>query len=94
MRQPLTELTGREREVLELLAAGHTVRAIARMLDVSERAIGRRRAGALAKLGARSTAHAVAVAYRTGALGDGPVADLLRQLRDAGYRLALVPIRG
>lgn len=87
-------LSDRERQVLRLLADGHTVRAIARTLDVSERAVGRRRASALAKLGARSTAQAIAVAYRTGALGDGPVADLLRQLRTAGYQVAIVPIRG
>jgi DNA-binding CsgD family transcriptional regulator len=87
-----SSLTVRERLVLELLADGNTVRAVARMLGVSERDIGRRRAAVLVKLGARSTAQAVAIAYRTGALGDGPVADLLRQLRDAGYRLALIPI--
>lgn len=86
-------LSDRERQVLRLLADGHTERSIARMLDVSERAIGRRQASIRAKLGAQSTAHAVAVAYRTGMLGDGPVADLLRQLRAAGYQVAIVPIR-
>lgn len=86
-------LSDRERQVQRPLADGHTERAIARMLDVSERAIGRRQASIRAKLGARSTAQAVAIAYRTGVLGDGPVADLLEQLRAAGYQMALVPIR-
>lgn len=86
-------LSDRERQVLRLLADGHTVRAIARKLDVDERTIGRRRAGALAKLGARSSAQAVAIAYRTGILGDGPLADMLRHWGEAGYQVALIQIR-
>jgi len=84
-------LSDRERQVLCLLADGHTQAAIARRFDVTERHICRLCGKAQAKLGARSTAHAVAIAYQIGVLG--PVADMLQQLRAAGYQVAIVPIR-
>jgi DNA-binding CsgD family transcriptional regulator len=77
-------LTAREQQVLELLAGGRIVAAIARHLDVTPRTVGRVVTGLYAKLGARTAAEAVSLGYRCGLLGVGP---------RAGYRLALVPFR-
>jgi DNA-binding NarL/FixJ family response regulator len=52
---PLDALTGREREVLELMAEGRTNRAIAAELYVSERAIERHVTSIFAKLGLPTT---------------------------------------
>jgi DNA-binding CsgD family transcriptional regulator len=88
----IDSLTDRERQVLRLLADGHTQAAIARRFDVTERHVHRYCSRVRTKLGACSIAHAVAIAYQTGVLG--PVADMLQQLQAAGYRLAIVPIQG
>lgn len=60
-RSPLTE---REREVLRLVAAGRSDRAIAEDLVVSEHTVHRHVANILAKLGCRSRSAAVAKALR------------------------------
>jgi DNA-binding NarL/FixJ family response regulator len=46
----LERLTSREREVLQLVAEGHTNRAIARLLQVSVRTVEKHRANLMAKL--------------------------------------------
>jgi DNA-binding NarL/FixJ family response regulator len=49
-RDPLSALSGREREVLALIAEGHSNSAIARRLVVSEAAVGKHVGNILAKL--------------------------------------------
>jgi DNA-binding NarL/FixJ family response regulator len=49
-RDPLSALSAREREVLALIAAGHSNAAIARQLVVSEAAVGKHVGNILAKL--------------------------------------------
>jgi DNA-binding NarL/FixJ family response regulator len=63
---PRTELTGRELEVLNLLAEGLDQRAIARHLFISPKTVGKHIEHILQKLPARSRAEAVAIAYRRG----------------------------
>lgn len=58
-------LTGRQRQVLALVAEGFTDRAIASRLGVSPRTVAAQVASATAKLGARSRGHAAALASRT-----------------------------
>jgi DNA-binding NarL/FixJ family response regulator len=86
-------LTGREREVLTLLADGLIVAAIARRWRVTERTVGRVTHSAYAKLGAVTAAQAVAIAIRGGHLDDSPGREVVRHFRAEGYQLALVPIR-
>ena len=50
-RDPLDDLTGREREVLELMAEGRTNPAIARALVVSDKAVEKHVSNIFAKLG-------------------------------------------
>jgi DNA-binding NarL/FixJ family response regulator len=61
---PFEELTAREREVLQLLAAGMSNRAIARELDISEHTAKFHVNGILGKLGASSRTEAVVAAAR------------------------------
>ncbi len=69
---PFPELTDREREVLELVAAGLDNAAIARRLFLSPKTVRNRVSDVLGKLRARSRAEAVALARDAG-LG-GPAA--------------------
>ena len=55
-------LTGRERDVLKLMVAGATSKAIAARLYLSQRTVEKYRARILDKLGARNTAEAIALA--------------------------------
>ena len=57
-------LTAREREVLRLLAAGHTNRGIAEALVLSRRTVDRHLANIYAKIGAQGRADAAAYAVR------------------------------
>jgi DNA-binding NarL/FixJ family response regulator len=59
-------LTGRECEVLGLVAGGLSGGAIAEALVVSPETVKSHVQNALAKLGAHTRAHAVAIALRTG----------------------------
>lgn len=59
-------LTGAQRKVLELFSKGVGTKKIAADLEISESAVKARLVGARRKLGARTTAHAVAVAIRSG----------------------------
>lgn len=58
-RQRIATLSGREREVLEHLAAGGTNKLIARELEISPRTVEIHRANMMSKLGARHSADAV-----------------------------------
>ncbi|RJL23306.1 DNA-binding response regulator [Bailinhaonella thermotolerans] len=57
-------LTGRERRVLELVAAGLTNRKIARLLRISEKTVRNHLHAVFAKLGVRSRTEAALVAVR------------------------------
>ncbi len=59
-------LTGREREILALIANGLTNRVIADVLSISVNTVNRHRANMMIKLGFHSTAELVRYAFRTG----------------------------
>jgi DNA-binding NarL/FixJ family response regulator len=61
-------LTERERDVLVLLADGLTTTQVAGALSVSEHTVRSRVKTTLGKLGARNREHAIAIAFREGAL--------------------------
>jgi len=63
---PLDHLTSREREVLQLVAEGHTNRAIAARLHLSEKTVEKHRGHLMAKLDVHETAGLVRVAIRHG----------------------------
>lgn len=58
------KLTGRQRQILQLLADGESVTVAARELDLSEETVKTHTKNALARLGARNRTHAVALAVR------------------------------
>ncbi|WP_132879049.1 helix-turn-helix transcriptional regulator [Tamaricihabitans halophyticus] len=64
-------LTPRERAVLELVARGHTNRAVGAELFISEKTVSVHLSRAMAKLGASRRAEAVAIAAERGLLGGG-----------------------
>lgn len=88
------ELTAVELETLVLIAEGLSDPEIAAALYMSVAAIKNRGISIRIKLGAKTRAHAVAVAYRRGILLADPDADvmdahaLVAALRQGGYRLA------
>lgn len=59
-------LSRRELEVLSLIAEGMSTREIARALWVTEETVKSHVARVLARLGARTRAHAIAIVYREG----------------------------
>jgi DNA-binding CsgD family transcriptional regulator len=63
-QKPLSQLTGRELQVLELAAEGLTNTEIGKMLFLAEETVKTHLRNLLAKLQARSRAHAVAVGFR------------------------------
>ena len=71
-------LTRREREILTLVALGHTGVQIARDLWLSPTTVQTHVMNALTKLGARNRAHGITIALQTGELdldaGDGATA--------------------
>jgi DNA-binding NarL/FixJ family response regulator len=58
------KLTRRQREILQLLADGHSTSFAARELELSEETVKTHLKKALARLGARNRTHAVAIALR------------------------------
>ena len=62
----LDNLTSREREVLQLIAEGHTNRAIAARLSISENTVQKHRASLMAKLNVHETAGLVRIAIKHG----------------------------
>ena len=67
--QPEPLLTGREREVLDLIAEGSTNREIADRLFLSPHTVKEHTSALYRKLGARNRAEAVQRAQRVGLLG-------------------------
>jgi DNA-binding CsgD family transcriptional regulator len=65
-RKDETSLSPREREILELLAAGRTQSEIAAALVISPKTVATHIQHLLAKLGVHSRAQAVSAAYRLG----------------------------
>jgi DNA-binding NarL/FixJ family response regulator len=63
-------LTSREREALVLLARGRKQREIAAELSIGEKTVASHLQRVLEKLGVHSRAHAVAIAYQDGIVGD------------------------
>lgn len=78
----MTALTGREIEALRLLADGQTQAGMAQRLGTTERTVRRVTRALYAKLGARTAAHAVALATQHRIFIEPEV--------PAGYRLALI----
>lgn len=74
---PISTLSAREREVLVLLAQGHTNQAIARRLGISVKTVESYRARLLQKLGLRSRADLTRLAIELGLVGGaaGPDTD-------------------
>ena len=62
----MTELTARQRAVLDRLAAGRTQKEIARDLDLSIWTVSQHVQRLMHALGAKTAAHAVDIAHRTG----------------------------
>jgi DNA-binding NarL/FixJ family response regulator len=65
-KQAETSLSPRERQILELLAAGRTQREIASELVISSKTVATHIQHILSKLGVQSRAQAVAVAFKRG----------------------------
>lgn len=65
-RDPYKQLTNREREILKLLAEGHTSHEIAAMLVLSPKTIDRHKTNLMAKLAIHSRADLIKYALRKG----------------------------
>ncbi|MDQ4130806.1 MAG: response regulator transcription factor [Actinomycetota bacterium] len=63
---PVDPLSHREREVVKLIAEGHTTREIADILVISEKTVERHRANTLEKLGMRDRVDIIRYAIRRG----------------------------
>ena len=68
-QEPYDRLTGREREILKLVAEGHTSREIADMLLVSLKTVLVHRAKILEKLGLHNRTELIKFAMRKGLVG-------------------------
>jgi DNA-binding CsgD family transcriptional regulator len=58
--------SARQREVLQLLAEGHTMKQIARILEIKPRTVAFHKYGMMKHLGVKTTAELVQVAVRLG----------------------------
>ncbi len=65
-RSPLERLTARQREILQLVAEGHTTRKIAELLNISVKTVETHRAQLMTRLEIRDVAGLVRYAVRTG----------------------------
>jgi DNA-binding NarL/FixJ family response regulator len=63
------DLTDREREVLRLIAEGHSTKEVASRLDIGTRTVETHRANLMRKLGVHSVAQLVRIAIREGLVG-------------------------
>ena len=63
---PFNQLTPREREVMQLIAEGHTNQAIAQLLHVSIKTVERHRANLMAKLDVHDVAGLTRIAIEQG----------------------------
>jgi two-component system response regulator FixJ len=66
VRERVSNLTQREREVLEAMVAGHPNKAIAHLLQISPRTVEIHRARVMDKMAARSLSHLVRLALQAG----------------------------
>jgi DNA-binding NarL/FixJ family response regulator len=71
--QDMEQLTEREREILQLLAAGHDNRTIAGRLHLSEKTVGNRLSEIFQKLGVTNRTQAALVAVQRGLLPVAPI---------------------
>lgn len=69
----MRSLTARERQVMRLVANGHTNTAIAARLGIHRVTVDRHLRNTYDKLGARDRANAVAIALRHGEIGMGDI---------------------
>ena len=65
-RAPASDLTGREQEIVKLVAESYTSDEIARLLHISRRTVERHRENVLAKLGMRDRVQLTRYAIRHG----------------------------
>ncbi len=72
---PLDSLSTREREVLDLVAVGHTNQAIADKMFLSVKTVESYRARLMAKLGLKNRAELTQLALKLGILNRDPVSD-------------------
>lgn len=70
-------LTSREREILQLIAEGHSSRAIGEKLSISQKTVESHKARMMPKIGARNRTDLLRFAIRTGITGLGPGAETL-----------------
>jgi len=71
-RSPLEQLTGRQREILQLIAEGQTTKAIALILKVSPKTVEYHRAQLMNRLGIFDVSGLVRFALRSGVIIPGP----------------------
>jgi DNA-binding NarL/FixJ family response regulator len=71
--QDMDQLTEREREILQLLTAGHDNRTIAGRLHLSEKTVGNRLSEIFQKLGVNNRTQAALVAVQRGLIPPAPV---------------------
>src|SRR6266545_3829692 len=69
------ELTGRERDILDSIARGHTVRQTARALGIAAKTVENTQARLFRKLGAHNRSAALTIAYRLGLVAPGGTGD-------------------
>lgn len=87
-------LSKRDIQVLRLLADGFTETQIATKIGITPYGVKACKVRMFGKLGARSSAQAVAIGFRSGYLAVGDIADdveAARQARVMGYRISLIP---
>lgn len=71
--QDMEQLTEREREILQLLSAGHDNRTIAARLHLSEKTVGNRLSEIFQKLGVTNRTQAALVAVQRGIIPAAPI---------------------
>ena len=91
--RPSSRLTQREREVLQLVAEGRTIRGIAAILQIAVRTVVFHKCNIMDKLGVRTTADLTQHAIKTGLISLDPVSSNTIP-NDSGIRqLSVAPFR-